>query len=118
MRIIGGDTIEVFRSAQGADRFGDKEFASVGTIDRVLFQWASANSSALRYHDGKGFEESFRLSAVVFCPRDAAIQLQPRDRIIFRGTLCQVVGDQEWNNNNPVTGSKYTHYMMQVELVS
>lgn len=118
MRVSGGDTIEVFRSPTTADRFGDKSFVSIGTIDHVVIQWASASSSALRFHSANAFQETSSISAVLFCPRDAAIKLQARDRITLNDRNFQVVGDPEWDGNNPVTGSAYSHYMMQVEMVS
>lgn len=117
MRISGGDTIEVWRST-GADRFGDQDFELVGTIDHVIFQWASAASAALRFQTPGGFQEISSISAVMFCPRDARVQLQARDRVKFRNRLFQVVGDQEWNEDHPATGYSYSHYMMQVETVS
>ncbi|MFM8798893.1 MAG: hypothetical protein ACKODT_08045 [Fluviibacter sp.] len=117
MRISGGDTIEVFRS-DGADRFGDRAFSSIGTIGHVIVQWASASSSALRFHSTDSMQETSSISAVLFCPRDAAITLQARDRIVLNNRTFQVVGDPEWYGNNPVTGTVYSHYMMQVEMVS
>lgn len=118
MRVPGGATIEVLRSAVGPDRFGDKTFTSIGTIEHVVVQWASASSSALRFHSSKNMEESASISAVLFCPRDAAIILQARDRVRMDDRLFQVVGDPEWRDDNPITGTRYSHYMMQVEMVS
>jgi hypothetical protein len=117
VRIVGGDTIEVLRS-DGADRFGDQTFTSVGTIDHVIIQWASASSAALRFQTPNAFQETSKISAVIFVPRYAAIQLEARDRIKLKNRLFQVVGDQEWNENHPITGTSYSHYMMQVEMVS
>ncbi len=118
MRIVGGDTIEVFRTP-GRDRYGDKvSEASVGTIEHCVFQWASAASVGLRFHKTDNFQETSTLSAVIFCPRDAAVKLQARDRFKFLGNTFQCVGDRAWDELNPATGHDFGYYMMQCEVVS
>lgn len=117
MRIIGGETIEVYRSAS-VDRHGDAVHAFVGTIDRVVFQWASAASVGLRFHPSNDFQESSKLSAVLFAPRDADLLLEARDRVKFGGETYQVVGDRAWDELHPATGHNYGYYMVQVETVS
>ena len=116
MIIRGGHTMEVYRTTR--DRFGDGEQILVGTIENVVFQWASAASVGLRFHKNKDLQESSSLSAVVFAPRDAAIKLQGGDRIKFNDSVYQVVGDRAWDEDNPITGHAFTHYMMQVETTS
>ncbi len=118
MRIIGGHTIDVYRKTTAPDRFGDKEFALVGKIDNVVFQWASAASVGLRFKPTDKFQETSELSAVVFAPRNAAVKLQARDRIKFNGETYQVVGDRAWDETHPATGYDFSYYMMQVEVVS
>jgi len=118
MRIRGGHTIEVYRNTTGKDRHGDPvadQPELIGTIDNVVFQWASAASVGLRFHSSKGFQETSDLSAVVFAPRDAEILLQARDRIKFNGETYQVVGNRAWDENHPVTGRDYGFYMMQID---
>ncbi|BCO56083.1 hypothetical protein MINTM005_13270 [Mycobacterium intracellulare] len=115
--IRGGHTIEVWRRPRAADRFGDKEEVKVGTIDHVVVQWASASSAALRFHPSDKFEETASLSAVLFCPSNAAIRLQARDRIVMGGRKFQVVGERAWDEPHPMTGTDFGYYMMQVETV-
>lgn len=116
MRVRGGHTVEVFRAS--VDRFGDGELVSIGTIDNVVFQWASAASVGLRFHTDKDFQETSSLSAVMFIPRDAAVSPQSRDRIKFNGELYQVVGEHAWDENHPVTDHDFGYYMLQVEVTS
>lgn len=117
MRIRGGHTIEVYRAVE-RDRHGDKSDELVGTIDHVVFQWASAASVGLRFKAADEFQESSSLSAVVFAPRTAGILLQARDRIKLNGEWYQVIGDRAWNEEHPATGHDFGYYMMQVEMVS
>ncbi len=118
MNIAGGHTIEVYRTS-GRDRHGDKQNETlIGTIEHVVFQWASAASVGLRFKPTDTFQETSALSAVVFAPRHAPILLQARDRIKFRGNTYQVVGDRAWDEDHPFSGYDYGYYMMQVETVS
>jgi hypothetical protein len=110
MRIRGGHTIEVYRST-GRDRYGDGEEQLIGTIDHVLFQWGSSTSL-------DEAEETSYLSTVVYCPRDAAIRLQARDRFKFDGETYVVVGDRKWDENHPVTGHNFGYYTSQVMAMS
>lgn len=116
MRITGGQTIKVYRHTK--DRFGDKVGETyVGDIEHCVLQWASSSSVGLRFHPSNDFEESFKLSAVIFCPRDAAIKLEPRDRFVYNGKTYQVAGERAWDQLNPATGYDYGYYMIQVEVV-
>lgn len=115
MNIIGGKTVEVFRRPE-RDRFGDAEPVSVGTIDRVVFQWGStANRTGFR--SGEGFRETADLGAVMFIPNDASVTVTARDRIKMGGDLFQVVGSREWDEPHPATGFNFGYYMVQVEAV-
>lgn len=118
MRIKGGTTIEVYRTTQ-RDRYGDKlDETHIGSIEHCVFQWASAASVGLRYHPTKnGMQETSDQSAVIFCPRNAPVRLQNRDRIRFGGNTYQVVGDRAWDQEHPATGYDFGYYMMQVEMV-
>lgn len=116
MKIKGGHTVEVYRFTR--DRFGDETTTLVGTIEHVVFQWASAASVGLRFHPTDSFQETSNLSAVVFAPRHAPITLQARDRIKLRGETYQVVGDRAWDEDHPVTGRDFDYYMMQVEMTN
>jgi hypothetical protein len=107
--IRGGHTIEVWRST-GRDRFGDATETLVGTIEHVVFQWTSANPMDRA-------QETDMMSTVIFCPRNAAIQLRARDRIKFRGETYAVIGDPSWNEDNPATGYNFGYYMMQVQVM-
>lgn len=117
MRISGGQTIDVYRHTK--DRYGDKQSeVFVGSIDHCVLQWASSASVGLRFHPSNDFEEAFRLSAVIFCPRDAAVVLESRDRFKYDGRTYQVAGERAWDQEHPVTGYNYGYYMIQVEVVS
>ncbi len=118
MYITGGQTIEVLRRTGGRDRHGDGELVSLGTIDHCVFQWASAASVGLRFHNLDEFGEHSSLAAVIFVPRDAEIQVQAKDRVRMQGDLYQVMGDRAWDENHPATGFNYQFYMIQVEKVS
>lgn len=109
MKIRGGHTVEVYRST-GKDRHGDGIDALIGTIDNVVFQWASANPVDRA-------QENDMMSTVIYCPRDAAIRLQARDRVKFNGEMYAVVGDPAWDENHPVTGFNFGYYMMQVQVM-
>lgn len=118
MRIRGGQTITVIRPS-AKDRHGDVTADSVvGTIEHCVFQWASAASVGLRFHATDQFQETSNLSAVIFCPRDAAVKLEPRDRFTLNGNTFQAVGDRAWDENNPATGHDFGYYMVQVEMTS
>lgn len=117
MNIIGGQTVEVFRADTARDRFGDVTRSSLGTIDHVVFQWASAASVGLRFHPSTDFRESSDLSAVMFIPKSSPIKLLARDRIKMGGNMFQVVGDRAWDETHPVTGYDFGFYMVQVETV-
>ena len=110
MMVRGGHTIEVYRYT-GRNRHGEGIEALVGTIDHVVFQWGSHTPMDMG-------EEMTSMSTVIFCPRDAAIRLQARDRFKLNGENYAVVGDRSWDENHPITGSNLGYYMMQVEVVS
>lgn len=115
MKITGGHTISVYRS--GKDRFGDKTTEQlVGTIDNVVFQWAHATSVGLRFHPTNNFQETWDVSAAMYIPRDAAVKVQDKDRIVMNGRTYQVVGDRAWDEDNPVTGYNFGYCMVQVEV--
>lgn len=117
MKIRGGQSIDVYRHTK--DRFGDKVSETfVGTLDNCVLQWASSASVGLRFHPSNDFEESFRLSAVIFCPRKAPFKLEPRDRFKLNGKTYQVAGERAWDQDHPATGFNYGYYMSQVELVT
>lgn len=118
MRITGGQTISVYRPVREG-RHGDVlDNNYVGDISNCVFQWASAASVGLRFHLTKDFQESSDLSAVIFCPRDAEVKLESRDRFVMNGNTFQVIGDRAWDETHPATGYDYGYYMMQVEMVS
>lgn len=118
MLITGGQTIEVFRQSTVRDRYGDVERTSVGTIDHVVFQWASAASVGLRFHPSDAFRETSDLSAVMFIPKSSPLKIEPRDRVKMGDNYFQVVGDRAWDENHPATGYDYGYYMIQVEMTS
>lgn len=109
MRIRGGHTIEVYRSAS-KDRHGDAVDSLVGTIENVVVQWVSANPV-------DRLQETDSMSTVVFAPRDAAVKLKARDRFKLNGETYQVVGDRSWDETHPVTGYNFGYYMMQVQVM-
>lgn len=109
MRVTGGHTVEVWRSTR--DRFGDKASEEmVGTVEHVLLDWHRPQPS-------DGFQETATTDPVMFIPRDAAVQIQQRDRIKLDGTTYQVVGERMWDESHPVTGYNFSHYAVQVEAV-
>jgi hypothetical protein len=110
MIIRGGHTIEVYRYT-GKDRHGDGTKEPVGTIDHVLIQWGSSNPRDRA-------EETAMRSTVIYCPRDAAVHLQARDRFKLNGETYVVIGDRNWDEDSPVTGHDFGYYMMQVEVMS
>lgn len=115
MRIIGGDTISVYRFDR--DRFGDKvNETHVGDISHCVFQWANASSVGLRFHPNDNYQETAEVSAVIFIPRDATVKVQPRDRIKLNGHTYQVVGDRAWDELHPATGYNFGYCMIQVEM--
>lgn len=117
MRIIGGDTISVYRFER--DRFGDKENERlVGDIDHCVFQWASATSVGLRFHTVDTYQETSDVSAVIFIPRDTPVLIENRDRIKLHGHTFQVVGDRAWDQDNPATGHNFRYFMIQVEMTA
>ena len=117
MRIRGGHTVEVYR-ATNQDAYGDRDWELIGSIDHVVFQWASAASVGLRFHPDDRFQETTGLSAVMFVPRGSTPAIEPRDRLKFNGETYQVVGDRAWDENHPVTNYNFGHYMVQVEVTS
>lgn len=117
MDIPFGQRIEVLRTPV-RDRHGDGGMVSVGFIDHVVFQWASAASVGLRFRPSGGFQETSDLAAVFFLPRDSEVKVQAKDRIRFQGNLYQVIGDRAWDEAMPATGHNFKHYMVQVEMVS
>jgi|SRR6478609_7095276 len=116
MLITGGQTVEIFRQATTRDRHGDVERVSAGTVDHVVFQWASAASVGLRFHPSKEFREVSDLSAVMFFPKSNPLRVQSRDRIKMGSNYFQVVGDRAWDEVHPATGYDYGYYMVQVEM--
>jgi hypothetical protein len=110
MKIRGGHTLEVYR-AQNRDRYGDSELQMIGTIEHVLVQWSSATSMT-------SAEEVEFMSTVVYCPRDAAIRLQEKDRFKLMGEWWAVIGDRVWDENHPVTGHNFGYYVMQAEMMA
>lgn len=113
MIIRGGHTISVYRST-GRDRHGDITAAAlqlVGTIDHVVFQWASASPV-------EGAAEVTSMSTVVFCPRDAAVKLRERDRIKFNNDNYVVVGGPSWDEVHPMSGTDFGYYMAKVMVMS
>lgn len=117
MRIRGGHTIEVYRFT-GKDRHGEGVQSSVGTIENVFMQWASAASVGLRFQATTKFQETSQLNAVAFCPRHASLKLQAKDRFKLNGETYQVIGDRAWDENHPVTEHDFGYYMVQLEMVS
>lgn len=115
MRIVGGHTIEVYRTTK--DRFGDvTEETFLGTIENVVFQWAHATSVGLRFHPTDNFQETWDVSAAMYIPRDAAVQIEDKDRIKMNGRTYQVVGDRAWAEDHPMTGTNFGYCMVQVEV--
>lgn len=115
MKIIGGDTISVYRFDR--DRFGDKANEThVGDIEHCVFQWANASSVGLRFHPNDNFQETASGSAVIFIPRDTAVKVEQRDRIKLHGHTYEVVGDRAWDIDNPPTGYNFGYCMVQVEV--
>jgi len=110
MRLRGGHTIEVYR-AGSRDRYGDTELELVGTIDHVLVQWTSATAM-------DDAQEVEYMSTVVYCPRDAAIRLQEKDRFKLMGEWWAVIGDRVWDENHPVTGHNFGYYIMQAKVMA
>ena len=117
MLIKGGQTVEVWRNPTARDRFGDTVRELLGTVDHVVFQWASAASVGLRFHPSDKFRESSDLSAVMFFPKSNPLKVQARDRLKMGGNWFQVVGDRAWDETHPVTGYDFGFYMVQVETV-
>jgi hypothetical protein len=110
MRIRGGHTIEVYRP-EGRDRYGDGTLKLVGTIDNVLVEWSSAASMTRA-------EEVEFMNTVVYCPRDAAVRLQAKDRFKLNDEWWAVIGDRVWDQNHPVTGHNFGYYVMQAEMMA
>lgn len=117
MRIIGGTEIEVWRQETSRDRFGDVTRELVGTIENCVFQWASAASVGLRFHNVEDFQENSKLSAVMFIPNDAEVRVQNRDRVVMGDRTFQVQGDRAWDETHPSTGHDFGYYMVQLEMV-
>ncbi|QVI29937.1 hypothetical protein MN2019_11960 [Mycolicibacterium neoaurum] len=111
MRIRHGHTIEVHRSVS-QDRHGDTTRTLIGTIDHVVFQ------ERPNTQPGKGFSEIFSTDMVVFCPTDAPIRLQARDRIKCAGIWYAVIGSPIWDDRHPFTGNQFDYYAMQIESTS
>jgi hypothetical protein len=108
VKIRGGHTIQVYRPT-GKDRFGDGDLNLIGSIENVIVQWASANPIDRA-------EEVESMSTVIYCPRDAAIQLRERDRFKLNNEWWSVIGDPAWDENHPVTGHNFGYYMMHVQM--
>lgn len=117
INVRGGHTIEVWRRPKAADRFGDKEEVKVGTIDHVVFQWGSSGRTQASYHPSTDFQETSQLTAVVYAPRNAAVKLQPKDRIVWNGKRFQVSGDRAFDETHPITGTDMGYYFIQVDAV-
>ena len=117
MMLRGGHTIEVFRTT-GKDRHGEGVQASVGTIENVFMQWASASTVGLRFQATDKFQETSQLNAVTFAPRHADLKLQARDRFKLNNDTYQVIGDRAWDEEHPITGHDFGYYMVQVEMVN
>jgi hypothetical protein len=110
MRIRGGHTIEVYRP-DGKNRHGDGENELVGSIDHVVVRWTSADLM------DRAQEVEF-MSTVIFCPKDAAIRLQAKDRFKLNGEWWAVIGDPVWEENHPMTGYNFGYYAMQAQVMA
>lgn len=110
MRIIGGHTIEVYRPGN-KDRHGDGDREFVGTIDHVVVRWTSPDLMDQA-------EETNFMSTTIFCPSDAAIRLEARDRFKLNGEWWAVVGNRSWDETHPMTGTNFGYYAMQAQVMS
>lgn len=112
MRVTGGITVTVHRAKR--DRHGDKADTVIGTICGCVFQ-PSTGLSTLRYETGSGFEETAAIRTMLWAPRDAKIKLQDRDRVVLNGRKYRVIGDRAWDDDHPVTGTRFSHYAVEIE---
>lgn len=98
--------MKVWRATR--DRHGDKSTNTlVGEQGDVLLDHHAASP-------GDGFEETSSSSTVMFLPRDG-IKVEDRDRITLDGNTYAVIGGRMWDEPHPVTGYRFSHYMVKVD---
>lgn len=113
MNVTGGTIVTVYRTTK--DRFGDKSNDTpIGTIDGCVLDHKVGVG---QYTKGGGFAETAVLETLLWAPTTAEIKLQHRDRITMDGRKFQVSGDRLWDTAHPATGTRYSHYAVQVEAV-
>lgn len=110
MRILGGQTITVYRPTRD-DRHGDVENdVLVGTIEHVVTQ-------PVRVSPNEGFGETVEVIGILWCPRDSDIRLEDGDRVILNGNTYRCVGPRVHDEDHPGTGSHNPSYGIRVEAV-
>lgn len=120
MRVLGGETVGVFRSAGlpatfpadlGRDRHGDGQLSHIGDIGNCIVQ-------PVRTAPVEVFGEVAEVGVVLWAPRAAQIKLKDKDRVVLHGHMYRVIGPPMYTGNHPVTGSFSSHYAVQIEAVA
>lgn len=87
------------------DEFGD---AFVGEVSGLIMGGLSANPKM------QG-EESTDTRGQVGCPTASSIRVRVGDRIEINGVRYRVISNPEWDYPSYLTGTKPTHYWIDVE---
>lgn len=101
-----GDPID--SDGNPVDMLDDDGNAFVGEIRGIIMGGLSASPKM------KG-EESTDTRGQIGCPTKASITLQVGDRIEINSVRYRVISNPEWNYPSYLTGTKPSHYWLDVE---
>ena len=101
-----GDPIDV--DGNPVDMLDEEGNAFVGEIKGIIMGGLSASPTM------KG-EESTDTRGQIGCPTKSSIVLKVGDRVEINNVRYRVISNPEWNYPSYLTGTKPTHYWLDVE---